>query len=235
MAWGRYFWILQGQLAATIHASAEVGRSSKSAARPLSRFSRDRTPTPLTSGWSCPLNPPPGHREASFFMLVCATNRRRPLAIEPTTAAAITNGSALGPPRRPGLGTAEVSHTVDMPSAVTLTIKATMEILDDGTVSAPSGVEWTFSDHPYRTTTCSPGPSTTRSKRPLRAPWTRRWRRPDHGTSPEELIVVKKGHSNSEGIFGEVSGVQQLIQAAGCPIDCASDSTVPSSFRPVER
>lgn len=44
--------------------------------------------------------------------------------------------------------TAEVTHSVDLPGAVTMTVKATAEILEDGTVGAGTAVEWTFSERP---------------------------------------------------------------------------------------
>ncbi|WP_225767256.1 hypothetical protein [Inquilinus sp. Marseille-Q2685] len=52
------------------------------------------------------------------------------------------------PTGAPSLSTAEVTRTALLPGAVTMTVKATAEILADGTFGAGTAVEWTFSDRP---------------------------------------------------------------------------------------
>ncbi|MGK9164934.1 hypothetical protein KXR53_01480 [Inquilinus limosus] len=46
------------------------------------------------------------------------------------------------------LASAEVTRTATLPGAVTITVKATAEILADGTVGAGTVVEWSFSERP---------------------------------------------------------------------------------------
>jgi hypothetical protein len=61
------------------------------------------------------------------------------------------------PTTAPSVNTVEVSRTVDLPCSVTLTVKATAEILADGAVGRLSGVEWTFSERPFVTEDLEPG------------------------------------------------------------------------------
>lgn len=48
----------------------------------------------------------------------------------------------------PSLSVAQVTRTADLPGAITLTVTATGEVLEDGTVGPRTAVEWVLSDRP---------------------------------------------------------------------------------------